>query len=160
MDNPLQGTEPPIQELAPWWPIIGLFISLAIAGVSSLWAAYLQYSEWKRKKADREIDAEKEHAIQSEQRKQAVEIEELKLTFAARQQVMDSLRQQLDSLSNQHQIQLDEGRKMREELARAREELRERDSTIAELRTTIAEMQMRIKQLEREVHTLEQRDNK
>jgi len=160
MDNPLQGTEPPIQELAPWWPIIVFLISVLMTALSSAWAAYLSYNEWKRKRTEKEIDAEKEHAIQSEQRKQAVEIEELKLTFAARQQVMDSLRQQLDSLSNQHQIQLDEGRKMREELARAREELRERDSTIAELRTTIAEMQMRIKQLEREVHTLEQRGEK
>ena len=160
MDNPLQGTEPPIQELAPWWPIIVFLISVAMTAISSAWAAYLSYNEWKRKRTEKLIDAEKEHALQSEQRKQAVEIEELKLTFAARQQVMDSLRQQLESLSAQHQLQLDEGRKMREELAKAREELRGRDSIIAELRATIAEMQMRIKQLEREVHTLEQRDSK
>jgi chromosome segregation ATPase len=160
MDNPLQGTEPPIQELAPWWPIIVFLISVAMTAISSAWAAYLSYNEWKRKRAEKLIDAEKEHALQSEQRKQAVEIEELKLTFAARQQVMDSLRQQLEILSAQHQLQLDEGRKMREELAKAREELRERDTTIAELRATIAEMQMRIKQLEKEVHTLEQRDSK
>jgi predicted RNase H-like nuclease (RuvC/YqgF family) len=153
MDNPLQGTEPPIQELAPWWPIIGLFISLAIAGVSSLWAAYVQYNEWKRKRTEKLIDAEKEHALQSEQRKQAVEIEELKLNFDQRQKL-------LESLSKQFEMQLDEGRKMREELAKARQELRDRDSIIAELRATIAEMQMRIKQLEKEVHTLEQRGEK
>ena len=148
MDNPLQGTEPPIQELAPWWPIIGLFISLAIAGVSSLWASYLQYSEWKRKRTEKLIDAEKEHALQSEQRKQAVEIEELKLNFEQRQKL-------LESMSRQYELQLEEGRKMREELARAREELRDRDQIIAELRATIAEMQTRIRQLEREVHLLE-----
>ena len=148
MDNPLQGTEPPIQELAPWWPIIGLFISLAIAGVSSLWAAYVQYNEWKRKRTEKLIDAEKEHAIQAEQRKQAVEIEELKLNFEQRQKL-------LESMSRKYELQLEEGRKMREELARAREELRDRDQIIAELRATIAEMQTRIRQLEREVHLLE-----
>ena len=65
MDNPLQGTEPPIQELAPWWPIIVFLISVAMTAISSAWAAYLSYNEWKRKRAEKLIDAEKEHALQS-----------------------------------------------------------------------------------------------
>jgi chromosome segregation ATPase len=158
--NPLGNTPPPIEGIAPWWPLIGMMFSLVLAAASAMWAAWLQYQEWKRKRDDKLIDKEKEHAIQSEQRKQAVEIEELKLTFAARQQVIDSLRQQFDSLSKQYETQLDEGRKMRDELAKARQELRERDDTIGELRGTIADLQIRIKHLEKELTALEVKQTK
>ena len=148
MDNPLMGTDAPTESLAPWWPIIALGVSIIISAVSASWAAWLQYQTWRRGRLDKQLDAEKEHAIQAEQRKQAVEIEELKLNFEQRQRL-------LESMSRQYELQLEEGRKMREELARAREELRDRDQIIAELRATIAEMQTRIRQLEREVHLLE-----
>ena len=149
MDNPLMGTEAPTESLAPWWPIIVVLVSVLISCGSAAWAAWLQYQTWKRNRLDKQLESDKEHALQAEQRKQAVEIEELKLNFEQRQKL-------LESMSRQYELQLDEGRKMREELAKARAELRERDNVIAELRATIAEMQTRIKQLEREVHTLEE----
>jgi predicted RNase H-like nuclease (RuvC/YqgF family) len=148
IENPLSGLEPPTESLANWWPLIGFGLSLAVAAASASWAAWLQFKQWQHSKDEKKIDAEKEHAIQSEQRKQAVEIEELKLNFDQRQKL-------LESLSKQFEMQLTEGRLMRDELSKARVELQERDKTISELRTTVAEMQVRIRQLEREVAQVE-----
>ncbi len=154
-ENPLVDVPPPNESIAPWWPLIGMVVSLLVAGVSAGFAAWMKYREWQNSREEKLIDKEKEQALQQEQRKQAVEIEELKLTFAARQSQFENLMAQLKTLNDQYHVQLDEGRKMREELAKARVELQERDKTIGELRTTIAEMQVRIKQLEREVDQME-----
>lgn len=135
---------PPIQSIAGWWPLIGMAFSMLIAAGS---AAFTAWRELRMKR----IDKETEEARQ----KQAVEIEEVKLTFKARQEQIDNLMNQVKALSDQNASHLEEGRKMREELAKARTELLDRDRTISELRATVAEMQIRIKQLEKEVTVLE-----
>jgi chromosome segregation ATPase len=157
-DNPL-GDVPPIESIEPWWPMIGMVVSMGVSAISVGFAAWMKYRELSHTRETKIIDREKEAAIQAEQRKQSVEIEEIKLTFAARQQVVDSLNKQFENLSHQYHTQLEEGRKMREELARARQELRDRDDIIGELRATVAEMQMRIKHLERELDALEKKQS-
>lgn len=148
MDQQLIDMPPPIESLATWWPLIGFGVSLFLAACSAAWAAWLQFQQWKNSRTEKQIESDRERNIQAEQRKQAVEIEELKLNFEQRQKL-------LDSLSKQFEMQLDEGRKMREELTKARDELRNRDQIISELRQTIAEMQIRIKHLEKELHVIE-----
>lgn len=135
---------PPIQSIADWWPFLGMILSLVIAAGS---AAFTAWRELRMKRIDKETEETRQ--------RQAVEIEELKLTFKARQEQIDNLLKQVDSLSAQNTLHLEEGRKMREELARARAELLDRDKTVTELRATMAEMQIRIKQLEKEVTVLE-----
>jgi predicted RNase H-like nuclease (RuvC/YqgF family) len=148
MDNPLVGMEPPTDSIAPWWPLIGVGISMVVAAVSAIWAAWMQFRQWRQQRDEKIIDKEREYAITSEQRKQAVEIEELKLSFDQRSKLLDALQGQIKD-------QLAEGREMRKELAAARAELVSRDKMIGELQTTITQMQLRIKQLEREVEAME-----
>ena len=159
--NPLGNTPPPIEGIAPWWPLIGMLFSLLLAVGSSIWAAVLQYQDWKRKRDEKLIDAEKDTAIQSEQTRQAIELQKIKSEFEQRQKLVDTLQDQL----KEHLI---EGRAMRKELADAREELvkrdaaaraelQSRDNTISELKATIVTLNQRISHLEREVKQMEQR---
>jgi predicted RNase H-like nuclease (RuvC/YqgF family) len=164
-DNPLTGTQPPpIDGISPWWDLfVALFpwlISGVVAGACAVWAAVLQYYDWKRKRDDKLIDKDSERVIQAEQRKQALELEELKQSFDQRQKMFEMLQGQLKE-------QLEEGRLMRKELADAREELNRRDiasrselqtrdNTISELKATIVTLNQRISHLEREVKQMEQ----
>jgi predicted RNase H-like nuclease (RuvC/YqgF family) len=163
MDNPLTGIEPPTESIAPWWPIIGVAISMLVAAVSAMWAAWMQFQQWRNQREDKTIDREREQLIQAEQRKQAIELEQLKQEFEQRQKLFETLQAQLRE-------QLDEGRSMRKELAEAREELvkrdqvsrvelQNRDNTISELKSTIVTLNMRISHLEREVKQMEQSQN-
>jgi len=163
MDNPLVGMEPPTDSIAPWWPLIGVGISILIAAISAAWAAWMQFRQWKNQRDEKLIDKEKEQEIQSEQRKQAIELEELKQSFDQRQKMFEMLQGQLKE-------QLEEGRLMRKELADAREELNRRDiasrvelqtrdNTISELKATIVTLNQRISHLEREVKQMENTQN-
>jgi uncharacterized coiled-coil DUF342 family protein len=147
--NPLGATPPPIEGIAPFWPLIGMVFSMLIAAGS---AAFTAWRELRMKKIDKESEETRQ--------RQTVEIEELKLTFKARQEQIDNLMKQVDSLSAQNIAHLEEGRKMRDELTKARQELRERDDTIGELRGTIADLQIRIKHLEKELAALEVKQTK
>jgi predicted RNase H-like nuclease (RuvC/YqgF family) len=160
MDNPLTGMEPPTDSIAPWWPLVGVAVSMLIAAVSAAWAAWMQFQQWRNQREEKVIDKQKEQEIQSEQRKQALELEELKQSFDQRQKMFEMLQGQLKE-------QLEEGRLMRKELAEAREELvrrdqvsrvelQNRDNTISELKSTIVTLNMRISHLEREVKQMEQ----
>jgi predicted RNase H-like nuclease (RuvC/YqgF family) len=159
MDNPLVGMEPPSESIAPWWPLIGVGISILVAAISAAWAAWIQFRQWKNQRDEKLIDKQKEQEIQSEQRKQAIELEQLKQEFEQRQKLFGTLQDQL-------KVQLDEGRAMRKELAEAREELikrdrdnrvelQTRDTTINELKSTIVILNSRISVLEREVKQME-----
>jgi len=170
MDNPLTGMEPPTESIAPWWPLVGVAISMLVAAVSAMWAAWMQFRQWRNAREEKVIDKEKEQAIQQEQRKQAVEIEELKLSFDQRQKLLETLQAQLKE-------QLEEGRLMRKELADARAELvkrdaeyaardaasraevQSRDKMVAELQTTIVTLNLRINHLEKEMKQMEQSQN-
>lgn len=160
LQNPLTGMEPPSESIAPWWPLIGVGISILIAAISAAWAAWMQFRQWKNQRDDKLIEKQKEQEIQSEQRKQAIELEQLKQEFEQRQKLFSTLQDQL-------KVQLEEGRAMRKELADAREELvkrdrenrvelQSRDNTIGELKSTIVTLNQRISHLEKEVKQMEQ----
>jgi predicted RNase H-like nuclease (RuvC/YqgF family) len=159
--NPLGNTPPPIEGIAPWWPLIGMLFSLLLAAGSAVWAAWVQFQQWRNNREEKKLERDREHVIQREQRKQAIELEQLKNEFEQRQKLIDTLQDQL----KEHLI---EGRAMRKELADAREELvkrdaaaraelQSRDNTISELKATIVTLNQRISHLEREVKQMEQR---
>lgn len=155
-ENPLTGVEPPpIEGVAPWWPVIGVIVSLLIGASGAVWAAILQFKHARDQRDDKKLDGEREHRLQSEQRKQQIELEDLKQSFEQRQNMFEMLQDQL----REH---LAEGRLMRKELAEAREELvnrdiasraelQSRDNTITELRGTIVALNLRISHLEKDV---------
>jgi predicted RNase H-like nuclease (RuvC/YqgF family) len=159
--NPLGNTPPPIEGIAPWWPLIGMLFSLLLAAGSAVWAAWVQFQQWRNNREEKKLERDREHVIQREQRKQAIELEQLKNEFEQRQKLIDTLQDQL----KEHLV---EGRAMRKELADAREELvkrdaasraelQSRDNTISELKATIVTLNQRISHLEREVKQMEQR---
>jgi len=159
--NPLGNTPPPIEGIAPWWPLIGMLFSLLLAAGSAVWAAWVQFQQWRNNREEKKLERDREHVIQREQRKQAIELEQLKNEFEQRQKLIDTLQDQL----KEHLV---EGRAMRKELADAREELvkrdaasraelQSRDNTISELTATIVTLNQRISHLEREVKQMEQR---
>jgi predicted RNase H-like nuclease (RuvC/YqgF family) len=134
---------------------------LLLAAGSAVWAAWVQFQQWRNNREEKKLERDREHVIQREQRKQAIELEQLKNEFEQRQKLIDTLQDQL----KEHLV---EGRAMRKELADAREELvkrdaasraelQSRDNTISELKATIVTLNQRISHLEREVKQMEQR---
>ena len=153
MDNPLMGMEPPTESIGPWWPLIGVGISVLIAAVSAIWAAWLQLRMAKSAREEKENEAKREQIFQQEQSKQAFELEQLKKEFEQRKDLVDTLQSQLKE-------QLEEGRKMRAELKAARDEVVSRDKSnrdeILARDNIILELRDRISHLEREMKNMEQ----
>ena len=126
----LMSIPPPTAEASNFWPLAMALLSLVVAAVSAGFAAWVKIRE---KKVDGDLKASAE--------RQRIEIEQLKLQFEQRKEMMDTL-------SEEYKFALEEGRRLRAELDVAMKGITSRDEVIAGLRGDITSLRKRIATLE------------